>query len=118
MKLIKVSNKFLNDKNFFEKLRAFFLIIMLSCLFIRNIGAYLLVPPIIDSTIFSFLCISGMVIITFGILTGNILFDFKNNLFLLIFLFFIVISSIANYKYGLVGSFKDILWTSISFFLL
>jgi len=99
-------------------IRQGYLILLLLCLCLRYIGAYVLVPPIFDSCLFSFLAFAGVGIILFDVFKENTLAYYKKNLFLVLFIVFLGITSIVNIQYGFFQNIKFIIWTAINFFIL
>ena len=108
---------FLANKILFSKIRFYFIYIFMSCLLIRQVGVFVLVPAFLDSLIFSVLGIFGFLLVIWGILGKNINFNFKKN-YLLFFISAVFISSIINFKYGIFKNLKDIIWLFITFFVI
>lgn len=99
-------------------IKGIFLIYFEILLILRAVGPYLLLPHIIDTVFFWSAGFVGSLII---------LIDFiwtirdhkikKYDLLLILFLIVMLVSSVANIKYGIFGNIKLLMWQVIFFFL-
>lgn len=100
-----------------EKLRSNYLTVLLVCLCVRNIGMYAFVPAVVDSMIFSGLAVIGFFVFLLELIRKDIDFRFTDNIFLILFLGALILSSAINFKYGVFQNAKELIWTIISFFV-
>ena len=100
-----------------EKIRSGYLILLLICLCVRNIGVYVFVAPVFDIAVFSGLAAFGFFIFAVEIMRGEIEFRLTDNILLFLFIGTLVVSSIINYRYGIFQNIKECVWTLISFFV-
>lgn len=107
----------LNRYNF-STLRNGYIVLMALCLMMRNIGVYSLVPGFIDSTVFNTLAILGVFILANDFFKGNLIKNIKENYLLTFFIVCMCVSTILNAKYGVFKNLKEIVWTSITFFII
>lgn len=75
-------------------------------------------PPMFDMCLFSILAVLGAGIIAFDVWNSNNLEYYKKNIYLILFIIFLCITSLANIQYGFFQNLKFIVWTAISFFIL
>ena len=72
----------------------------------------------VNSLIFSIVAVFGGSIVCLDIFTKRIFLKQKNIIWLIIFWFACLISSIINIRYGFIGNVRNLVWLCISFFLL
>lgn len=106
------------NRHDFSRLRNFYVMLMAMCLMARNIGVYSLLPALIDSMIFNTLAILGIFILAIDIAKGNLIKNIKSNYLLSLFLVVMGVSTILSAKYGIFSNLKEIVWTSITFFII
>lgn len=104
--------------NNFTNIRHGYLMFMLSCLLIRNIGVYSLAPVAVEVAIFSAVGILGIALLGYGVISRNIIIEYKENIFLILFICCFALSCVLNIKYGFFNNLKDGIWTLISFFVI
>lgn len=100
-----------------EKIRSGYLIILLICLCVRNIGVYAFVTPMVDVAIFSGLAAFGFLLFFLDAIRGKIDFRATDNIFLMLFICVLIVSSVINFRYGIFQNIKECIWTIISFFV-
>lgn len=104
--------------NIIKKVRQTYIFTLLICLSMRYISFYALVPPLIDSVLFSSLGIIGFGIIILDIIKIDKLYGHKRDIYLVLFLISLLITSLVNINYGFFQNLKFIIWTSINLFIL
>ena len=72
----------------------------------------------VNSLIFSIVAVFGGSIVCLDIFTKRIFLKQKNIIWLILFWFACLISSIINIRYGFIGNVRNLVWLCISFFLL
>ncbi len=73
---------------------------------------------LMNSIVFSIVAVFGAFVITFDLCTEKIMLKQKNIIWLILALASCIISSILNIKYGIWGNVRNLVWMSISFFVL
>ncbi len=104
--------------NGIKKIHKIYIFTFLICLFMRYVSFYALVPPLLDSLLFSSLAIVGFGIIVFDIFKIDRLYNHKRDIYLVLFLISLFITSLINIHYGFFQNLKFINWTAINFFIL
>lgn len=104
--------------NSIKKIHQIYVFILLVCLFMRYISFYALVPPLLDSILFSSLAIVGFGIITIDIFKIDKLYSYKRDTYLVLFLISLLITSLVNINYGIFQNLKFIVWTAINLLIL
>ncbi|WP_413538303.1 O-antigen ligase family protein [Enterococcus malodoratus] len=98
--------------------KGIFLIYFEILLILRAVGPYLLLPHIIDTVFFWSAGFAGSLIIFVDfILTIRERKIKKYDIFLVLFIVVMLISSLVNLKYGILGNIKLLMWQIIFFFL-
>ena len=100
-----------------EKIRSVYLAVLLICLCIRNIGMYAFVTPKLDMVIFSGLAAFGFFLFFLELIMGKIEFRSVDNIFLMLFIFVLILSSVIHFRYGIFQNVKECIWTIVSFFV-
>lgn len=114
MKIEKISNSKL-----YEKMRLTYMFLFLFAVLTRVLMPISLrETQIINTAVFSIVALFGAFVLVIDFLTNKVLFTAKNKLWLWLFLIILFISSILNFKYGILGNIRNIVWTAISFFVL
>ncbi|KRM78172.1 hypothetical protein FC84_GL001194 [Lapidilactobacillus dextrinicus DSM 20335] len=102
-----------------NKLVEIYLYALFSFLILRSINVYSLLPSVIDSIAFMMLAIFGAVIILY-----NFFQQLRNksvisyDLFLILFLIIMFLTSLLNFKYGITNNIKTIIWSAIYFLII
>lgn len=111
MNINKMNNTMFNVKGVF-------LIYFEILLILRAVGPYLLLPHIIDTIFFwSAGFVGSLIIFIDFIMTIKNKELKKYDIFLVLFVLVMLISSIVNIKYGIFGNVKLLMWQVIFFFL-
>lgn len=99
-------------------IKGIFLIYFEILLILRAVGPYLLLPHIIDTVFFwSAGFVGSLIILIDFIWTIRAHKIKKYDLLLILFLIVMLVSSVANIKYGIFGNIKLLMWQVIFFFL-
>ncbi|MDT2428486.1 O-antigen ligase family protein [Enterococcus avium] len=99
-------------------IKGVFLIYFEILLILRAVGPYLLLPHIIDTVFFwSAGFVGSLIILIDFIMTIKARRIKKYDIFLILFILVMLISSIVNIKYGIFGNIKLLMWQVIFFFL-
>ncbi|MBR1779653.1 MAG: O-antigen ligase family protein [Clostridia bacterium] len=110
--------KFLNDKTY-EKMRLAYMFLFLFAVFTRVfMPIALLETQAINTAVFSFVAIFGAGTILVDLFTSKVLFTAQNKVWLILFLVIVFLSSALNIKYGILGNIRNLVWLTISFFVL
>lgn len=99
-------------------IKGFFLVYFEILLILRAVGPYLLLPHIIDTVFFWSAGFMGSLIVFVDLLmTIRDRKLKKYDIFLILFILVMLVSSIINIKYGIFGNIKLLMWQVIFFFL-
>lgn len=110
--------KILNSK-LYEKMRLVYMFLFLFAVFTRVLMPICLrETQFINTIVFSFVAMVGFCVMVVDFFTEKVLLSAKNKLWLILFLVVLLLSSILNFKYGILGNIRNIVWTAISFFVL
>ncbi len=105
-------------KNNFISIRHFYILLMFVFLLIRNIGIYTFLPGKVDSAVSALIGMVGIALIVYGVITHNIVIDFKKHTLLILFMVFFGISCLVNYRYGILHNVADFIWMTVRLFIL
>jgi len=112
------TEKILNSK-IYEKMRMSYMFLFLFAVLTRALMPISLrETQIINTAVFSFAAIFGAFVLVIDFFTDKVLFTAKNKIWLMLFLIVMFLSSVLNFKYGVLGNIRNLVWTAISFFVL
>lgn len=110
--------KILNSK-LYEKMRLVYMFLFLFAVLTRTLMPISLrETQIINTAVFSFVAIFGILVLLVDFFTDKVLLTAKNKVWLILFLIVMFLSSVLNFKYGILGNIRNLVWTAISFFVL
>lgn len=117
-KYIMNIDKILKSK-LYEKMRITYMFLFLFAVLTRALMPISLrETQIINTAVFSFVAIFGAFVLLIDFFTDKVLFTAKNKIWLILFLIVMFLSSVLNFKYGILGNIRNLVWTAISFFVL
>ena len=103
----------------YEKIRLIYMFLFLFAVLTRVLMPISLrETQFINTAVFSLVAIFGAFVIELDFFSDKILFTSRDKIWLILFLIVIFLSSILNYKYGILGNIRNLVWTAISFFVL
>ena len=102
----------------YDSLKNVYIIVLLALRMFRNTVFGYIVPPKIDSIVFSCLGILGAMLIVFDVILNRHNLKHRYNIWLILFFTATIVSCLVNIKYGFFDNFKELVWTAIALFLL
>ncbi|MDQ5984139.1 MAG: hypothetical protein RUMPE_01175 [Eubacteriales bacterium SKADARSKE-1] len=103
----------------YNKMRYIYMVLFILAVFTR------VLMPIathesqkVNAAVFSAVALFGVAVLVVDFFCDRIMFLGKNYIFLALFIISTVVSSILNIKYGFAGNIRNLIWLSVSFFIL
>ncbi|MGM0215628.1 O-antigen ligase family protein [Enterococcus sp. AZ109] len=99
------------------KIKETYLLLLLIGLVVRAINFMSLLPSKYDGVVFTFLAVFGGLLLFYDFVDNVLKRRFPYDIFLVLFVIILLITSSINRQYGIVPNLKLIIWSSIYYFL-